>query len=344
MITLPDIFDDSRLPVRLGNPLRVPHYTWNNWGIYWDNDEDFQELVELSEKTYRNEWRSATTKRHNEINKAAEQAGLERANDLLNKEVANIVANILETVSGTIRILDIGAGAGATSKAIIDTISKEKAKEIELILLEPAQTSLDASKAALSSHELGEVIKYQFIEAPDLEILNYIENDSIDIAVSVAAIHHHAYLDNPFQLIYEAIRTNGYFITGDWHNSMWTTPAHTHLMLSKMEWKSKQTDLRNFKMIYSLSQNKIPLDLNPDEDEANRQISQFWNFYSKLTRGQDQKFLALEGHRPASQYTELMQNVGYYIDGTSIKNIIPKNPLFLLPGSSLLAVTMGRKE
>lgn len=341
---LPGIFDDSNLPIRLGSPLRVPHYAWHNWGIEYGSEVEFHHLVKLSEDEYRSEWDWTTDERHGDIAIASKKAGLEDANARLNKAVANVVFKIIRYRNGRIRILDVGAGSGQTTLAVIRELDELPIESAEFFLFDPAKKALQAGARRLAEIGLNEGENFHIYPITDLNMSNYVQEESADIVVSVASIHHHAFLGAVFELIFKLCKRNGVFIIGDWHNSMWEHPNKVFAMLSKMDWTEKSKDLDKFTTVFP----EALTDPGPEEDQrlnkANEQIKAFWKFYSRIGVEKNKQFSVLEGHRPTWRYRKEMERCGFSTSGSLIDTLIPTNPRPLLPDSSLLCITIGQKR
>ncbi len=163
---------------------------------------------------------------------------------------------------------------------------------------------------------------YRVIVGKDLEIPGYLEPESQNIVTAVATIHHHAYLDMPFRVIYDVLGKGGYFITADWHNSMWESPHRVYDFLKEFDWPGKEKDLKNFEKAYLIGKEKPPL-LNDAEEKTNEMIRAFWRGWIKVRKRAKEKgefdprddIWLLEGHRPHERYIDEMIRTGFRLDG-----------------------------
>jgi hypothetical protein len=106
-------------PLRLGTPLKVATTAWNKWGIDWKEERDFLRLVKESEEAYDEEWSSTNSGGLKDIARAAELSGLGDANRRLNEGVAHEVEHILNRHRNHVCVMDLGAGSGDTTGAIV---------------------------------------------------------------------------------------------------------------------------------------------------------------------------------------------------------------------------------
>jgi ubiquinone/menaquinone biosynthesis C-methylase UbiE len=340
LINIP-FFDESHLPVGLGNALRVPHYAWENWGITYNDEDDFLKLVKLSEKYYRDEWELTTEEGHGDIREASKKAGFD--NFPLNEQSARMATRIIEMISGKVKILDIGAGTGGTVIQILKTLDEVDPEQLHFTLLDPARKSLEEAKSKLDMVGLQQGKHFVTIAVPDVQIEDFLKRETFDLATSVAAIHHHAYLTKPFECVYNVLKPGGFFLTSDWHNSMWEHPAKVFELIKEMTWATKEEDLKMFVEAYPRSLDAVPKETTPEAAKANEMIKGFWKAYAEIKTTRKNQFLILEGHRPVQRYIEEMKKVGFETMTPTIQKAIGQNPHQILPDSTLLMVTIGQK-
>ena len=75
-------FELTNCPLRLGCSLKVPATAWRAWGIDWKNKDEFQHLVNLSERSYAAEWRLTDDRGLKDIADASRKAGLSDCNTM----------------------------------------------------------------------------------------------------------------------------------------------------------------------------------------------------------------------------------------------------------------------
>jgi SAM-dependent methyltransferase len=328
-------------PLRLGSPLRAPHFTWPDWGIRWKTEDEFRQLVDQSEEAYRIEWAATRRVSHEEIARASKKAGLGNANKQLNEGVAGLAVKLIANNDRRqLRILDLGAGSGATSAAVWDRLPRSLRSRTEWVLLDPAERALADASDNLKKKGMSQN-QFVICNQRDMDALPKYRN-CIDLIISVAAIHHHGYLDPLFSLIAEALRKGGLFVGGDWHNSLSNHPARMLKLLRGLDWDSKKEDLSLFEMLYPKSFQYPKKKQSAGQMKADKQISNFWTAYAQYRRLKNEDFLVIEGHRPVQYYI-----AGFTSAGLNVPPIIPvnrrPNPLFLKPGSCLLCVLLAAK-
>ncbi len=328
-------------PLRLGTPLRAPVFAWPAWGISWETSEQFYQLVDLSEKAYQAEWQETSKVNHDEIAQATKKAGLADANQRLNEALANIFIKLISTYNGKlVKILDIGAGTGATTKGIFQRLSKSDRTRTVWALLDPAKHSLEQARINLRKEGMS-VNQVTFHAERDLEFLPKY-HEYFDFVVSTAAIHHHAYLKPIFSGIARTLKRGGVFIVADWHNCLSTHPAIVLSLLMQLDWPGKDSAISLFEEMYPAAR-QIPHEaVRVEQQQANSQIIRFWTVYASKRQLPAGNFFVLEGHRPVRYYIKEMCQAGFEIIRMITSSRIP-NPQFLIPRSELLAVIAARK-
>jgi SAM-dependent methyltransferase len=328
------------MPVRLGSPLRTPHYAWPRWGISFQRQIEREALIAASEQCYRSEWDQTTQTGHEEIAAAAKEAGLGDANARLNAAIGAAVAALAKPAGKTgLRILDLGAGAGATSLAVLEALRRAP-RPIDLTLVDPAMKALDNAACALAGFRLVQQLEFKAVPETDRQFLSHAAPASFDLIVSVAAIHHHADILPILAGCFRCLRPGGILVLGDWHNSMWEHPRRVLDLLERMVWPSKADAVRRFCNTFPMASRKAPALKKTADRKANDQIIAFWLAYGRLHRSGTVPFLILEGHRPATRYLQDLRLAGFTVP-TCIRSW--PNPRFLLPRSSLLAVIVTVK-
>ena len=170
--------------------------------------------------------------------------------------------------------------------------------------------------------------------------------DSHDLVVCVAQIHHHAYLDTPMDILYDATKSGGYIIIADWHNSMWEDPNRVYDFLKDFEWGTKDEDMKALREMFPNALRKAKR-LSKMDEASNDRIRSFWRDGYAVTRKEaiekgefkpEDDILILEGHRPVERQIKTMKESGYSIDDS----LIDENPKQILPDSRILMLTIGR--
>lgn len=333
--------DDSRMPIKLGSPLRVPSYSYTFWGIpkgqyRWESD-----------KAYEIEWKGGSTRQMDYVIEALGAAGFENYSQKLRDKAAEFVRNYVKnTRSWPINIMDVGAGVSTVN--IWDSIDDEDKNRVTLTMVEPSEKRVE--KAAQELAEKGmERDKNLLVYGGkrDMDIPELFETGTFNIITGVASFHHHAYMDEPISRMAGVLRDGGYWVSSDWHNSMWEHPGKVYEFLESLDqeeynWPTKNQDLKSFRKTYSLSRNQKIGIINAREEKANEQIRGFWRGWAKARSEAIQKdefderddLLMLEGHRPVTYYLENMIEAGLRTERITS----------LLPDSDLLMLVAGRKK
>jgi len=326
-------------PLRLGTPLRTPTCAWRTWGIEFKDRRDFKRLVESSEEAYSREWKSAHNARHEDISRTAQAAGLGSANQRLNERVAAVIGRLARRFDRSIRILDLGAGTGATTLSIWKRLPSSDRVRTDWTLVDPGLHSHVAALAACRTVGIPSESVAHYT-GRDLDVLPDFR-DSFDIVVSVAAIHHHAWLEPVFRGIADALKPGGFVVIGDWHNRLSTHPALVLSLLEQLDWSHKEEDLRRFRQTHPIALRRPRKTVRQESERADQQIIRFWVKHAR-SRRKPAAALVLEGHRPVEHYMRGLQQVHLRVP-RHLRELHGANPCFLLPRSRLLSVLVARK-
>jgi len=329
------------LPLQLGSPLRVAHFAWARWGIKWASQSEFKGFVKQSEEEYAKEWNRTTGASHQDIALASKAAGLLDANQRLNMKVAEVVrALIARAEKGEVRILDLGAGAGATTLAILNAIGQRGRDRVHWVLLDPAEEALGQARKALIAAGLPEN-RVEVVVGSDLSRLPKWPR-RFDVVVSSAAMHHHAYLQPLFSLIAKAMKPRGHLVVGDWFNGLSLEPSKVLGFLRGLEWPEKEVGLRAFERLCD-GREATRLKEPSEDRRADEQIAAFWRNYAQIRRPGTSSFIVLEGHRRSRHYVADLRRAGMMVPRW-MPGRPERNPAFLMPDSSLLGVIWATKR
>jgi len=320
----------------LGSAYRVPSCAHATWSL---NDRD---AIRLSEEAYRAEWDDLRGDQHALIARASELAGLADANRLLNEENARVIASAFRSFDGMIRILDVGAGTGDTTLSILESLDKSEWARAFFTLVDPAERLLEDADRKLRERGLREGEHFALHVASDLDIPTIVAQESQNIVTAVASIHHHAFLEGPFERCAWAVMQGGIFTTADWHHGLWEHPNRVLGLLRELRLRVPEEEMEGFVRSHPRAPEAIADVKDPREKRAREQIANFWIEYSELV-GDEWRLQILEGHRPATRYIERMESVGMDTRGTPIGELIAANPYAILPESSLLCICVAQK-
>ncbi len=323
------------MPVRLGSALRVPSYAYSNWGI------PEGEFRERSDDAYRMEWEGGSPRQMKYVIEATEAAGLQNFPQILRNANAAAVSKLVQEMMGTVNYLECGAGVSTVNvyeKLLADNIDIER---VYATLIEPSQERLDKMTADLEELGLKKDKDFTTHAARDIDARDFTPRGSQDIVSAVAAIHHHAYLDTPFRVLYHVTKHGGSVLLPDWHNSMWEHPHRVFEFLKRFDWETKHSDLDDFARAYPKALESPGRVGSSAEFEANATIRNFWGGWADVRRKAQEAgefrpeddILLLEGHRPALQYARELFEVGF--------NHVTSERL--LSGNDLLYMTTAKK-
>lgn len=220
-------------PVRLGSVLRTHAYSYPNWGITI-TPENISWLVSESKKAFSVEWADTDGSMNHMIAEASEKAGLADTNLLMNAAIGICCAQYVCALSAegdAPTVVDVGAGAGGTSHALVRALKGfPEMPEIELVLLEPSRKRLEVAQSLLRTEISGTWLEKALLihtEEGSVEKLEAFDTESADVIISNAAIHHESFnFHLPHML--RILRSGMPFVSGDWHESNYEHPARAY--------------------------------------------------------------------------------------------------------------------
>ena len=305
-----------------GSVVRTPAYSWPQWGITYDFDSEFIELLDASERAYRAEWDAGTPEQHKIVAEASMNAGFGDHNAKLRAAAAKYIREVVNDYSGHVSILDIGAGAGDSALEVYRALSSRDKKRAKFTLLEPAKLSLEKA------------VERMKVECASFECVNVTDNEigklkgDYDVIMGVASVHHHAQI--PWFNYKLALKNGGRLVIADWHNGVWADKGKVYEFLKVLG--CSMEGLEHFENTYKVSGMATPL------TQADKDIFTFWKGYVQLLkeRGQQGKnaIWPLEGHRPADRYLDEM-------DFADFKNLKTAK---VLENTELLGLTVAQKK
>ena len=346
----------EKMPVGLGRILKVPASAWENWGIEYNSEDEFRELVKEDREGYKDEWELTTDQGQADIANAAVEVGLGDVNANLNSANASVVSRIVERSEDEVNILDFGAGSGNTTIAIYEELDEEGKEKVNFTLLEPSKDQIygteDQVGAVQKLNERGLVPgDYEIVIGTGMEKMPDMVSGIYQIVTANASAHHHGYMGGeeienygvkgPLHHIFRILDSDGFYVDSDWRNSMWEHPWRVREFLKELGMYGEMID----------NELNLPDQANspaPEEDpmlqEANREIRAFWKKYDEVRSTEEPQFLLLEGHRPTHRIWEQLENVGFDLDSEEVNSVVSQNPFYLSHTSGLNSMIVGQKK
>jgi SAM-dependent methyltransferase len=340
------LFEWSAVP--LGSPLRVHAYSYRNWGIVI-TPLNVEWLHMNSRMAFLVEWAKTDAGMNRLIAEASQKAGLSDVNAVMNARIGEHAAEHLATVlknASSFSLIDIGSGAGGTILAVVKCLlgaGLSPDATGSLTLLEPSPTRLETAEANLRRlldwTRLGRKLKV--IGIPEgVGGLAGLPADSADGIVTCGAIHHESFNEH-LPEIARVLKPGMQFISGDWHESNYVTPARVYWMYYMLQdphneetanrviqlalgksgmqpmWERKE--LVEFRRLFGLDREAVVRafdGLAESERRANAGGMLYWLEMGKRFTEENKKspeFL-LQSHERVSKRTECIKNAGLVFD------------------------------
>jgi len=317
---------------------------------------------------YTKEWKGGPGQMKNVAN-AAINSGVGSFSVSLRNAVGRVAADVIHEAEGPVRLIDIGAGSGGSVKPVYSQLPKDEWDKVYSLLIDPSDKNENPAKIYLKETlGLEEGKHFDFVKGKDVEIPKLIDDGSFDLAIQVAAMHHHAYLDNAFKAVAHALKKSGskinksedgeyggIFISGDWHSRIWESPAMVYRwLLQRMDWPQKEEGMASF--LKQFPQARQIIERLGCYDKKNLEVfSRYWNTWNidrqkLLKEGKlkpDEDFYAMEGHCPAEIYVNEMLDAGFLLDTPLINRMIEEglmdeNPHQVFPDHNLNMLIAGQ--
>ncbi len=341
--------DSSRMPVRLGSALRVPSYAYPKWGI------PEGEFREESDRQYEIEWAVGSPRQMQHVVDAVNISGMGNFSQMLRDANARTVSRLMRDMPGRVNYLETGAGV---STLVLYDFLESEGEDMERIyatLVEPSYDRLESAAIGLEKKGLKRDVNFRTLNTRDTCVPLHIEPYSQDIVTSVAAIHHHAYLDTPVKSLARVLKKDRFIVLSDWHNSMWEHPHNVYkFLIDEFEWETKEHDLEMFAQIYPQCKNPSSGNyiIRRRYNEADKMIRRFWKGWEAVRNEAIQSgtfdptddLVMLEAHRPVENYETELKKSGLWTKPSGYLNeVLSENPWPVLPTSNLLFVTVAYK-
>lgn len=349
--TTMDLFEWSAVP--LGHLLRNHAYSYRDWGIEITID-NVEELRSRSKFEYRHEWAPSDESLNQLIAEASVRAGISDVNKLMNAKVGQYTADHvskqragLNGQSAKTRIVEIGTGAGGTMLAALRKMREAgiDLSTIELTLIEPS-----AKRLQYAQNQFWKLFRELNIDAPQIkrkegtvEVLKGMESEWADVVIQNAAIHHESFKDH-LSDIYRILKPGMPFISGDWHEGTYETPARIYWMYMMLQdplddevasrvldftmGKSAPEDLKEkeelgeFRRMFHLDDQALKTAYAQYTDSERRASvggMRYWLEVAKIFKDEGKKSpeVVIQGHERVALRTMALANAGFTFDHES---------------------------
>lgn len=356
--------DNSVMPITFESAKRVNSSYYPGWGIQEGSYRS------SSDALYTKEWKGGPGQMRN-VAKAAVDSGLGSFSVSLRNSVARVAAYMIHNADGPVRLIDIGAGSGGSIKPVYSQLPKDEWDKVYSLLVDPSKKNVKAAKAYLENTlGLKEGKHFDFERGRDIDLPKIVNEGYFDIAMQVAAMHHHAYLENAFKAVSYALKKGkvdagkpndtqcgGVFVSGDWHSRIWENPAMVYRwLLQRMDWPQKEEGMQSFLKQFPHAAETI--EKLGCYDKKNMEVfSRYWNTWNmnrqkmllEGTLKPDEDFYAMEGHCPPEIYSSEMTDAGFLLDTPLIRSIIAEglmddNPHQVYPDHNLNMVIAAQPK
>ncbi len=373
----------ANILLQSGSIFRIVQHVLENWGIRLTNqNRDF--IKARSEASFEEEWEQDAEIINIAINRASAMAGLGEGNTTLNSIVARMVHDLLceyvkvKPGNEPIYILDIGAGAGETSSAVVRSLETSTDSRVNAIfdryrfhLLEPTEAIYEASRSLGVKRRTGPYAKSKiatFVQADDSFLESY-RDGMFDLIISNAALHHKAFPDY-LKEVRRVLKDDGAFVLGDWYTSIWYHPAYILPLFKALG--ADRDQIYSFMDVFGLSIEqcrRLNKQRSPEEMKAQVKMIVFLRFLGQIINQINEKREAeaertgeprplrlkccfLEAHETLNDRCKALQEKGFETSLPTLKKAnrvfraIPKSPEDCLPKLPGFACVMavGKKR
>lgn len=334
--------DPDLLPIRFSSPVRISDRYAKNWGLPVIDPK----LDALADTLYETEWTGGGDMQHIYVGDAAEEAGLGNYSKMMQNWAARVAGHLICDLDTKASVLDVGAGAGDSIIALYKYLGDPD--RFFAYLLEPSEKKKGVMMEKLGKRGLKPEKHYKIITARDIDVVQKLNPDSVDIAMQVAAVHHHRNRRESFRQSNKVVKKGGYYVSADWHSHIWMTPSMVyHCLLKNMEWPQKEAGMKAFLKAFPDAK-EAPPNLGHYSRNEVFTFSKYWQAWNERRQKEiaagnfdpRDDFFGVEGQCPALVYEQEFNEAGFSLKTPRIfrlerEGIIDGNPEQIVPNHNL---------
>ncbi|MEW6722477.1 MAG: class I SAM-dependent methyltransferase [Candidatus Micrarchaeota archaeon] len=320
----------SGLPIYPGSIFRIASQYLPNYGIAVTG-ENRAFIESESSVSYALEWAPGDDATNKAIERAIGAAAVAVGNVDMNRYVADTARDLIVALSKkgrTLNILDVGAGSGDTTCALLDALedgpeAREAAKSCYFFMLEPSIYRLECAvteaekkginKAVFDGRIAGRLRKlHRSLE----EFLDGRGRNKFDVVISSAALHHFSF-GTHYQKLYDMMADDGVLVIGDWHNNLLAHPANVARLIRDLG--ASQEQVRRFELLFDIRTDDVhefEMKLSDTQRKANRDFRNFVVAMANEMRCFDDsgKLFFLEALELIDERVEKIRSAGFETD------------------------------
>jgi len=214
-----------------GSVCRIAAKYLRNWGIEV-GDDNRAEIRRRATDSFMEDWEGDSAQLHLAIENATERAGLSAGNKAMNMVLANtavpIIGGLLEYHPEGINIVDMGAGTGDTTVALLDVMALKSetapfASKCFFHLVEPSYRKTGELGKRLENHQLRPEYGMSVLTLD--RYMEQAREGRFHMAVSNAVLHHMTTPDY-LKALNRLLTDDGVLVVGDWYTTIWSRPDY----------------------------------------------------------------------------------------------------------------------
>ena len=280
----------ENLPITPGSLSRMHRDFYPAYGIHIPK-EAWPELEAYSLSCFESEWAATDAETNRAIERAITKANIASGNLDLNGQVSKMLISILKECHRSMErivIVDIGAGDGDTTEAVLDALDDDKedgreiARKCHFRLIEPSWFRLEDATQKLNRNNVSSEVYHGNTGSRYLRKCQTLETylaeakcGDVDVVISSAALHH---LSFPTYLpqLNRLMKDNAVLVSGDWHNNLLRHPANLVNIIRALG--AEKCAIENLELMFGIKaddSSRVERNLPPSQKKANRDFHKF---------------------------------------------------------------------